>query len=607
MTKSLQVTGCVQSRSCKKEASGKQCRAPVRIMPPGFDKRRQVWLGADMEKPRVFGTLDPFMEDGPILGRRVANVGFLRALLARDPFEAYHFFLSDKAQRDSVAKNLADLAPDIARAGRFRLMDRRDLPARLADTAYACFHQSDCINFPTHIARLRNAYSPEIFPITGPVHSLSYPDYPVAFLRHLWAGATPRDCIIATSEAGRLAVEGFFTHLRAGYGLEHLKGPSIRRVPLGLDAESLEAPLPGPQQKAELRQRLGLPKDRTLVLVLGRVSHASKMDMLPLIRAMSRLFAEAQDSPAPLPRASVALVVAGWAEADDPFPQTLVELGKRVGLLVHLDLRPGERRKNDLLTACDIFASIADNPQETFGITLLEAQAAGLPVVASDYDGYRDLIVHGETGLLVPTTGPEPKDGDDLVDRLAPVLFDNQYHLLLAQRTVVHTPQLAQALAALLANAPLRQRMGQAGRERVRRHFLWANVIEQHLALWDELRALPTPDIATLRHIPHPLHLPYARVFAPYPTRTLGPADRLKPGRAGAALLAGREHPVLYAGLDSLLRPEAIRKLVFLARRGEAADTLAGRFRELCPEVDAEAAAYHILWALKHDLLEPEG
>lgn len=555
-----------------------------------------------MRKPGVFGTLDPFMEDGAILGRRVANVGFLRFLLAADPFEAYHFFIADKPLRDSLAENLAQLAPDIAKEGRFRLMDRRELPARLADTSYFCFHQSDCINHPAHIARLRNAYSAEVFPITGPVHSLSYPDYPQAFLRHLWAGATARDCIIATSEAGRLAVEGFFAHLRAGYALEHIKGPSIRRVPLGLAPDCLAQPLPTPAEKIALRARLGLPQNRTLVLVLGRVSHASKMDLLPLIRAVSRLFAEEPR----LPRDTVSLVVAGWAEENDSFPQTLADMGARIGLDVRLELRPGERRKNDILAACDLFVSIADNPQETFGITLLEAQAAGLPVLASDYDGYRDLVAHGETGLLVPTLGAAPAESDDFVDRLAPLLFDNQYHLLLAQRTVVCAPELARALGALITDAALRRRMGEAGRERVRAHFLWPDVIRQHLELWDELRALPAPDIETLRHVPHPLQLPYSRVFAPYPTRALEPGDRLKPGRTGAALLGGREFPLLYAGLDSLLEAEAIRKLVFLARKVETAQALSGRFRELCPGLDEERAAYHILWALKHDLLEAE-
>ena len=77
-----------------------------------------------MKKSGVFGTLDPFLEDGPILGRRVANMGFLRALLARDPFEAYHFFLADKPLRDSLSAALADFVPELAASGRLAVMNR---------------------------------------------------------------------------------------------------------------------------------------------------------------------------------------------------------------------------------------------------------------------------------------------------------------------------------------------------------------------------------------------------------------------------------------------------------------------------------------------------
>ena len=452
---------------------------------------------------------------------------------------------------------------------------------------------------------------PALFPITGPMHSLSYPDFPAAFLRHLWPGATPRDCIIATSEAGRRATEAFFDTLRAGYGLAPGMGPSLRLLPLGIDQEKAELPPPSPEEKVRLRSELDLPRDRALILVLGRVSHSSKMDLLPLVRAMSGLFAPAKDEGKPLPKDSVSLVLAGWADEGDDFPQSVVDMGARVGLDVRLELRPGEKRKLGLLRACDIFVSIADNPQETFGITLLEAQAAGLPVIASDYDGYRDLIVHEGTGLLVPTTGPAPVAGEggpcgeDEVDMLAPLLFDNQYHLLLAQRTAVDAGALRAALARLLADADLRARMGRAGHERVREHYLWPGIIARHLELWDELWDLPAPDIETLRSVPHPLHLPYSRVFAGYPTRTLAPEDRLTAARAGRALLAGREHPIVYAGLDGFINADDIRKLVFLARKGESVGALTARFRELCPGLDDAAAAYHILWALKHDLLEP--
>ena len=58
-----------------------------------------------------------------------------------------------------------------------------------------------------------------------------------------------------------------------------------------------------------------------------------------------------------------------------------------------------------LWAGSDIFLSLVDNIQETFGITPLEAMAAGLPVVASDRGGYRATIRDGVEGFLVPTLG----------------------------------------------------------------------------------------------------------------------------------------------------------------------------------------------------------
>src|SRR3546814_3034291 len=56
--------------------------------------------------------------------------------------------------------------------------------------------------------------------------------------------------------------------------------------------------------------------------------------------------------------------------------------------------------------AADVFVSLSDNIQESFGITPVEAMAAGLPCIVSDWDGYRDTVVDGETGILVPTWVP---------------------------------------------------------------------------------------------------------------------------------------------------------------------------------------------------------
>ena len=63
---------------------------------------------------------------------------------------------------------------------------------------------------------------------------------------------------------------------------------------------------------------------------------------------------------------------------------------------------------NEAWAASDLFVSLSDNLQETFGITPVEAMAAGLPVVVSDWDGYKDTVVEGVTGYRVPTWMPPP-------------------------------------------------------------------------------------------------------------------------------------------------------------------------------------------------------
>src|SRR4029077_15034949 len=59
----------------------------------------------------------------------------------------------------------------------------------------------------------------------------------------------------------------------------------------------------------------------------------------------------------------------------------------------------------------DLFISLADSIQETFGITPLEAMAAGLPALVSDWDGYKDTVRDGLDGLRIRTWAPQPGGG----------------------------------------------------------------------------------------------------------------------------------------------------------------------------------------------------
>ena len=91
--------------------------------------------------------------------------------------------------------------------------------------------------------------------------------------------------------------------------------------------------------------------------------------------------------------------------------------------------------------------------REGFGVACLEAMAHARPVVATAVGGLRDLVVDGETGLVVP-------------------LRD--------------TGALRAALERLLADRELRRRLGAAGRERARRDFSWAAVTDATLAAYSD-------------------------------------------------------------------------------------------------------------------------
>jgi glycosyltransferase involved in cell wall biosynthesis len=427
---------------------------------------------------------------------------------------------------------------------------------------------------------------------------LSYAAYGREFLAHLWPGTTGRDAIVATSRAGEAVVSRIFEGLRRGYGLspEAYPAPGIARIPLGVDPGDWRA-FTG-QEREAARVACGIPGDAVALLVFGRISHSSKMDPLPLFRAVQRLAAGG------LAPASLCLVMAGWVDEDgQAFLETLRALAANIDLPLVLVTRPDDVSKRQIFGSADIFVSLADNPQETFGLTLLEAMAASLPVVASDYDGYRDIVVPGRTGFLAPTLGL-PESG--LRDVLAPLCYDNHTHLRLAQGLAVDVAAVADALGRLVRDPGLRREMGAAGRTRVAERFTWDTVVAAHLGLWERLAAAPVPDVARLRALAHPGALAYGDVFAGYPSEALSDAVRLTWSRAGQAVYRNRDYPIIYAGLGGEISPAAVRTLLFLARGGCPGLTLAARLAAAEPSLDIRAARFHVVWALKQDLLEKE-
>jgi glycogen synthase len=106
---------------------------------------------------------------------------------------------------------------------------------------------------------------------------------------------------------------------------------------------------------------------------------------------------------------------------------------------------------------------------EPFGIINLEAMACQRPVVASAVGGIPEVVVDGETGVLVPVALRE----DDPMRPVDPAAFE---------------ADLAAAVNRLMADAPLRAAMGSAGRARAVEQFSWAAIADETLTLYRSLR-----------------------------------------------------------------------------------------------------------------------
>jgi glycogen synthase len=107
---------------------------------------------------------------------------------------------------------------------------------------------------------------------------------------------------------------------------------------------------------------------------------------------------------------------------------------------------------------------------EPFGIINLEAMACEVPVVASAVGGIKEVVVHGETGYLVPLEQHKESPFEP-----------------------VHPDRFARDLAArineLMADPEKRRRFGQAGRRRVVEHFSWSAIARQTKGLYEKIIA----------------------------------------------------------------------------------------------------------------------
>ena len=144
---------------------------------------------------------------------------------------------------------------------------------------------------------------------------------------------------------------------------------------------------------------------------------------------------------------------------------------------------PSRQVKRRLFEEADIFVSLSDNLQETFGITLVEAMASELAIVASDWNGYKDLIQDGKNGRLVTTSFPLFAAEFDVLRGSGTLNVPD----LLAYATVIDLDEVFGALDDLVSDPDYRHRLAAAAFETAKTTYSWPVIIAKYEELWGSL------------------------------------------------------------------------------------------------------------------------
>jgi D-inositol-3-phosphate glycosyltransferase len=347
-----------------------------------------------------------------------------------------------------------------------------------------------------------------VIPITGHLHAANEEWLIRPVMTMLFGGLGDCDAMICPSEASRTALIRLVRNIHAiGSGREPLDVPTFQTpvVPIGIDPSAFP-----PARSRDAKLALDIKPTATVILYLGRFDAYGKADFGPLLLAFRTLLDECDEE--------LLLVLAGadpHQELTSPLASYAEDIGCRDRVAIYAN--PNDETKQLLLGAADIFVSLSDTVKESFGISVLEAMASGLPVVCSHWNGYREVVVDGETGFLIPTSW---------TDIGAPVEVLRSFGLIrdsaLAAITVVDPEVLVARLRHLVDHPERRRAMGDAARQRAICHYAWPRIINRYEAVWATLqeRARGRSKPSTWNRSPH-----LQNIFDHYPTTRLSHTD----------------------------------------------------------------------------------
>ncbi len=459
-----------------------------------------------------------------LMGRQAAGWSFLKSIITSKRYNKLGVYLKNMSQKELLFDDIKSLLTDDNSSIDIRSFPYAE-PNLTSEFGGIQLPGPNIIEFANH----RSFFGHHHYSLCGLTHTTASYEVMSSFSSLLTEPVMPWDAIICSSESvlntANKIIEIQSDFLKSRIGSIKKVLPQLPVIPLGVNISEFDFT---EEFKFNSRSKLGINKDDIVISYVGRLSFHAKAHHLPMYLALENISKTLKG------KKKIHLIQSGWF-ASDYIENSFIDEAKIICPSVNCIFLDGRDSSNKDITlaSSDIFMSLSDNIQETFGLTPLEAMASGIPVIVSDWDGYRSTVRNNEDGFRVPSYSLGEGFGEDLMFNYMMGIIDyDNYIGGTVHKVGIDVKQCIDKINLLIDNPDLRKKLGSNGKKRARENFSWTKILDQYEDLYEELDNIRINQYSkfidsSYKTLPANRQDPF-KIFSDYPTEILKNSSKFK-------------------------------------------------------------------------------
>ena len=457
-----------------------------------------------------------------IMGRQAAGWSFLKSLILSRNYNKLGIYLRYAADKDILLKDIEPLLSEDFKEIEIETIGYRN-PLPTEKYGGIQLPGPNIIDF----ANARSLFGHHKYSLCGITHTTASHAIMDSFSALVTEHVMPWDAIICTSEsvfntANRI-IDARNEFLKTRFEKKKTFIPKLPIIPLGINCDDFDF---DDNFIKNSRDHFEIAEDDIVISYVGRLSFHAKSHHIPMYLALENCAQNMKKD------VKIHLLQCGWF-ANDSIKKTFIEETQILCPSVNCVFVDGidQFLKYKTLAASDIFMSLSDNIQETFGLTPLEAMAAGKPVIVSDWNGYRSTVRDNKDGYRVKSYSLGPGFGEDLAYQYMMNVID--YDMYVGQSVMnvaIDVEDCINKLKILIEDKEKRVEFGINGKKRANSSFSWNIILSEYEELYNELNDIRLSEYRNFEEFCEP-KLPSNRLdpfylFNDYPSEILN--DKMK-------------------------------------------------------------------------------